>query len=125
MTASGVQEDFSAQAELWAATTAAPGPAQRPHHLGHRERLRSRAAAGGVEALPDYELLEIYLFRSIPRGDVKPRAKALRARVGSLAGVLGASAAELRTGKGGGEAVALDLKLLHHATLRVGRESVA
>ncbi|WP_375268862.1 DNA repair protein RadC [Phenylobacterium sp.] len=121
MSEPGLQEDLSAQAELWAAAT----PAPKPHHLGHRERLRSRAATGGIEALPDYELLELYLFRSIPRGDVKPLAKALLTRFGSLAAVLGASVAELRTVKGVGEAVALDLKLLHHATLRVGRESVA
>jgi DNA repair protein RadC len=54
--------------------TAASDP---PHHLGHRDRLRERA--GGLAALPDYELLELYLFRSIPRSDVKPLAKALLA----------------------------------------------
>jgi DNA repair protein RadC len=94
------------------------------HQLGHRERLRARAAKGGLEALPDYELLEVYLFRTFPRGDVKPLAKALLARFGSFSGVLAASAAELKTVPGIGEAAAIDLKLLHEATLRVGRESV-
>jgi DNA repair protein RadC len=100
--------------------TAAPAP----HFVGHRERLRDRAVAGGLGALPDYELLELFLYRSIPKRDIKPLAKALLARFGSLAGVLGASAAELKTVKGVGEAVALDLKLLQEATLRVGREAV-
>ena len=54
---------------------------EKPHYLGHRDRLRDRAAAGGFAALPDYELLELYLFRSLPRGDVKPLAKALRIAV--------------------------------------------
>jgi DNA repair protein RadC len=96
----------------------------RPHHGGHRERLRERARKGGLEALPDYELLELYLFRSIPLKDVKPLAKALLARFGGLGGVLGASIEELRTVSGVGESVALDLKLMHEAALRIGREPV-
>jgi DNA repair protein RadC len=93
----------------------------KPHHLGHRDRLRERAKAGGLAALPDYELLELYLFRSIPMKDTKPTAKALLARFGDLAAVLAASTADLRTVAGIGENVALDLKLLHEATLRIGR----
>jgi len=97
----------------------------RPHQHGHRDRLRARASQGGLAALPDYELLELYLFRAIPRGDVKPLAKTLLARFGSVGGVLGASVAELKTVAGVGDSVALDLKLMHEATLRVGREAVA
>jgi DNA repair protein RadC len=86
--------------------------------------LRDRARRGGLAALPDYELLELYLFRSIPMRDVKPLAKALLTRFGSLSGVLAASPADLRTVPGVGESVALDLTLMHEATLRVGREAV-
>ena len=114
-------EDVSAQPGLW---TAPPAPEPPPHYVGHRDRLRERAAAGGLAPLPDYEVLELFLFRSIPRGDVKPLAKQLLARFGSLGGVLGATPEELRTVKGVGEAVALDLKLLHEAALRMGREQV-
>jgi DNA repair protein RadC len=96
----------------------------KPHHLGHRERLRDRALAGGLHALPDYELLEVYLFRTFQRGDVKPLAKALIARFGSLSGVLSASIEELRTVSGVGEAAALDLKLVHELAQRIGREPV-
>lgn len=113
-------EDASPQAQLWR-----PAPAPKPHYAGHRERLRERAVAGGLAALPDYEVLELLLFRTIPRGDVKPLAKQLLARFGSLGGVLGATAEELRTVAGVGEAVALDLKLQHEISLRTAREQVA
>ena len=43
-----------------------------PHYYGHRERLRQRLIDAGAENLPDYELLEVMLFVSNPRGDVKP-----------------------------------------------------
>ena len=100
-------------------------PEARPHYLGHRDRLRDRAGSAGLAALPDYEFLELYIFRSIPRGDVKPLAKALLARFGSLAGVLGASMDELKTVSGVGEAVGRDLKLLQEAALRLGKAGVA
>src|SRR5262245_32466956 len=109
-----------AQADLWTRPPSDPAP----HHHGHRERLRARAAKGGPSALPDYELLELQLFRSIPRGDVKPLAKALIARFGSLGAVLGASIAALKTVPGVGDAVALDLKLAHETALRLAREQV-
>jgi DNA repair protein RadC len=116
-------EDAGAQPDLW--LTPKRASKDRPHYLGHRDRLRERAAAGGLAALPDYELLELYLFRAIPRGDVKPLAKQLLARFGSLGAVLGATRDELRTVKGVGEALALDLKLLHEAALRAAHEQVA
>jgi DNA repair protein RadC len=100
------------------------GKPAHTHHLGHRERLRQRAKVGGFIALPDYELLELYLFRTFPRGDVKPLAKALLARFGSLGAVLGATIEEIATVPGVGEAAAIDIKLLHEATLRAGRDKI-
>jgi DNA repair protein RadC len=110
----------------------AKGPAI-PLHAGHRERLRERARASGFTGLPDYELLELFLFRSIPQRDVKPLAKALLGRFGSLGAVLAASEEELRTvvatdSKGRslkvGPEVALDLTALHEIGLRIGQEAV-
>ena len=69
--------------------------------------------------------MELFLFRSIPRRDVKPLAKALLARFGDLGGVLGATVPELRNVSGIGDSVALDLKLLHEAAIRLGRAPVA
>ena len=51
-----------------------------PHYHGHRDRLRSRFRESGSDALADYELLELILFRALPRRDVKPLAKALMAK---------------------------------------------
>lgn len=92
---------------------------QKPHYHGHRERLRERFLASGHGALPDYELLELLLFRLIPRSDTKPVAKALLARFGSLAEVLGAPVNLLQEVKGVGPAVALDLKVIAAAAQRM------
>ena len=65
-----------------------------PH--GHRERLRDRFREGGASALPDYELLEMVLFRAIKRGDTKPIAKMLLARFSSFAEVIRAAPERLQ-----------------------------
>ena len=118
-------EDASPQPDLWAEARRAPQPAAKPHYVGHRDRLRERAGAGGLAALPDYEVLELLLFRSIPRGDVKPLAKQLVARFGSLGAVLGADIEALKSVRGVGEAVALDLRLVQEAALRAAREQAS
>ncbi|SJZ49606.1 RadC family protein [Consotaella salsifontis] len=82
------------------------------HYDGHRDRLRERFAEGGSEALADYELLELVLFRSIPRRDVKPIAKALLQRFKTLPEVLGAPVHLMTEVEGVGEATALDLKIV-------------
>ncbi len=99
-------------------------PVETPHYLGHRERLRTRFQEAGADTLPDYELLELLLFRSIPQRDVKPLAKELIARFGSFAEVLGAPAARLTEVKGIGEGVALDLKVVEAALQRMARGAV-
>ena len=102
-----------------------------PRHSGHRDRLRERAAKGGIDALPDYELLELLLFRSIPYRDTKPLAKDLLARFGSLEGIGAAShaaiedqvASTLNITRGkASRAAALDLMLIFDTARRVARE---
>ena len=93
-------------------------------YLGHRERLRDRFNEGGPSALPDYELLEMVLFRAIKRGDTKPIAKALIARFGTFAEVISAEPERLMEVKGVGPAVATELKLIQAAALRLTRGAV-
>jgi len=96
----------------------------KPHYHGHRDRLRARFAEKGAESLADYELLELYLFRSIPRRDVKPIAKDLIAKFGSFAEVIAAPVDRLTEVKGISEKIALDLKILRAAATKLGQESI-
>ena len=97
----------------------------RPHYHGHRERLRGRFREAGAGALSDYELLELLLFRSIPRADTKVPAKALLERFGSFAEVLGAPEHLLREVDGIGEATAFDIKAIAAAASRMARGAIA
>lgn len=85
---------------------------EKPHYHDHRARLRQRFAEAGPSALADYELLELFLFRTIPRQDTKPLAKALLAKFGTLDAVLAAPVQRLAEVKGAGPAVAQDLKIV-------------
>jgi len=103
---------------------AGDGGAAVPHYHGHRDRLRERFAEVGGDALPDYELLEIVLFRSIPRRDVKPIAKELIRRFGSFAETLAAPPARLLEVDGIGESVVQDLKVVEAAARRIAKGAV-
>ena len=92
-----------------------------PHYHGHRERLRDRFREAGADALSDYELLELLLFRALPRGDVKPLAKSLIGKFGSFAEVIAAPATRLAEVKGLGEASITELKVAHAAASRMTR----
>ena len=92
---------------------------EKPHYTGHRDRLRGRFTENGPKALADYELLELMLFRSIPRADTKPIAKALIARFGSFSEVMAADPQLLQEVKGVGQAVATDIALFGAASDRL------
>jgi DNA repair protein RadC len=96
----------------------AAGP---PHYLGHRERLRERFRKGGAGALADYELLELVLFRAIPRRDIKPLAKALLARFGSFAEAIAARPERLKEIEGLSEAAILELKIVAETAKRFAK----
>ncbi|MGD9768397.1 MAG: RadC family protein [Pseudolabrys sp.] len=95
-----------------------------PHYHGHRERLRGRFRDAGADAISDYELLELVLFRAIPQRDVKPLAKELIARFGSFAEVIAAPAQRLREMRGLGEAAITEFKIVQAAAGRIARGEV-
>jgi len=103
----------------------AAGLAEAPHYHGHRQRLRERFRAAGNEALADYELLELVLFRAIPQRDVKPLAKQLLAKFGSFGEVIAAPAPLLEQIKGLGDAAITEFKIVAAAAQRMAKGEVA
>ena len=95
------------------------GAAFEPSHTGHRDRLRQRFRKGGADALPDYELLELLLFRAIPRRDVKPLAKELIRHFGSFVEVISAPDERLAGVPGLGDAAITELRIVRAAALRL------
>lgn len=89
------------------------------HYQGHRTRLRQRFLKAGADSMPDYELLEMILFRAIPRRDTKPLAKELLAKFGDFAEVLNAPVSRLKEVSGVGDAVVTELKLIKATSLRL------
>jgi len=83
-----------------------------PHQLGHRDRLKARFERAGVDGLQDYEVLELLLFYALPRRDVKPLAKELLTRFGSLKGVLDADREALLATRGIGRHAASLLRIV-------------
>lgn len=97
---------------------------EKPHYHEHRARLRDRFETAGPSALSDYELLELFLFRTIPRQDTKPLAKTLLAKFGTLAAVLAAPVQRIEEVKGAGPAVAQDLKIVQALLERAGKSEL-
>ncbi|MFT5625851.1 MAG: DNA repair protein RadC, partial [Yoonia sp.] len=90
----------------------------------HRKRLRERFLTGGADAVPDYELLELILFRAIPRQDVKPLARALIDHFGDFNRVLSAPLTHLLKIKGVGDAAALEIKIIEASAHRLSRAKI-
>jgi DNA repair protein RadC len=100
------------------------GLAEAPHYYGHRERLRARFLEAGAGALSDYEMLELVLFRALPRRDVKPLAKKLIETFGSFNEVIAAPVPRLAEMKGLGEAAITELKVVQAAANRLAKGEV-
>ncbi len=96
----------------------------KPHYTGHRQRLRERFAKAGAQGIADYELLELVLFRAIPRRDVKPLAKNLIERFGSFGAVLAAAPARLLEIKGVSDAVVSEFKIVQAAALSLSQSQI-
>ena len=95
-----------------------------PHFHGHRDRLRARFRENGGAALADYELLELALFRALPRRDTKPLAKALLKQFGTLSEVLAAPSQRLKEVDGIGDTAVTELKLIKAFAERLAGEAV-
>src|SRR5438132_2169561 len=96
---------------------------ETPHYHGHRERLRQRLIMAGADNLPDYELVEVILFASNPRADVKPLAKELLDQFGGLGELLSADP-EALAAAGLGLAGVAALKAAREAALRLMRSEL-
>ena len=96
----------------------------QPHYHGHRDRLRERFVKGGAGALQDYELLELLLFRLLPRRDTKPIAKAMLERFGSFSEAIGAPPHLLEEIDGLGPTAITDLKVILAAAQRIGKDAI-
>lgn len=87
----------------------------QPDYVGHRQRLRERFIKNGLEGFAEYEVVELLLTLAIPRGDVKPIAKSLIARFGSLRGIMDAPLEQLREVKGIGQVTPVALRIIREA----------
>ncbi len=96
----------------------------KKHYHGHRERLRQRFAQNGSSSLQDYELLELILFRLLPRRDTKPIAKAMIERFGNFPEAISAPSHLLEEIDGLGKTAIIDLKVILAATQRFSKESI-
>lgn len=90
----------------------------------HRRRLRNRFLNGGPAAVADYELLELVLFRAIPRQDVKPLARRLLDDFDDFCGILSAPRERLLQVDGVGNAVVAELKIVEAAAHLLARARV-
>ena len=83
---------------------------------GHRLRLKKRFLQSGYTSMCEHEILELLLCYAIPRKDVKPLAKQLLWRFGSLQAVLNATENQLMQSSGLGENSVALLKLVKNIT---------
>lgn len=91
---------------------------------GHRERLRKRYIKSGLEGFNDYEVLELLLTYSIARKDVKPIAKKLIEKFGTIDEIAKSDVKSLLEVDGIGEGSAVFLKLIGDIALILYREKI-
>ncbi len=97
---------------------------EKPHHIGHRKRLKERFSQNEPQSFSDYELLELALFQSIPRRDVKPLAKDLITKFENFNQLINADRDKILSVKGATEPVYLQLRIMKEMLNRVFVERV-
>lgn len=98
--------------------------AKEAEQHGHRQRVRQRFLMAGGDATPESELLELVLFRAIPRREVRSLARRLMATFGDFNGVISASANRLAGVQGVGTSVIQELKIVEAAAQTMARTRV-
>jgi DNA repair protein RadC len=100
-------------------------PSKPPSYLrNHKQNLIDRFNDGGPQAMPDYELLELILYRALPREDVKSIASALLETFGDYNRVLSAPLRRLTEVKGVSNGAAQDIKIIEASAHRLARAKV-
>ena len=85
----------------------------------HRQRVRDSYLKNSFDSMPDSNVLEMLLFYSIPRKDVKEISYALLNRFHTLEGVFEADIKELQKVEGVGENTAILINLFHNIQTRI------
>ncbi len=91
---------------------------------GHRARLRQRLLDGNHDALSDQDVIEYLLITAIPQKDVKPLARLLLQRFGSLAAVFNAEPYALMQISGIKETAAAALRIAGVAARRLTQSAI-
>ena len=110
-------------------------PGLQPHQMsipraleaeqhGHRQRARDRFLRAGADATPESELLELVLFRAIPRREVRSLARRLLATFGDFNRVVAAPSNRLAAVQGVGTSVIQELKIVEAAAQTMSRAKV-
>ncbi|MEQ9115875.1 MAG: DNA repair protein RadC [Rickettsiales bacterium] len=93
-------------------------------NAGRRSRVRERLLNAKLGSLYDYEILEMFLYLSIPRRDVKPLAKKLLHDFKTLACIVNTTPGELAKITGIGSNTVANLKLLREIIHRINKEEI-
>ena len=97
---------------------------QKPHYIGHRQRVREKLLELGSDKLPDYEIVELMLFLIFKRKDVKPLAKELLLQFQTIDKILNATKTELLRIEGIGEKTADAIKIINAIVLSAVKSRV-
>ena len=97
---------------------------EKPHYIGHRQRLKEKLLLHGANSLADYELLELVLSIAIPRRDVKPLAKELINKFKTFGGVITAPTDSLQEIKGIGNTVIATLKIIEASQIKTLKDKI-
>lgn len=123
--AAEIRPDASEAPRATAPAERVPMGVGEPHHVGHRSRLREKFRRSGLDAMLEYEVVELLLTLAIPRSDVKQPAKELVRRFGNLRGILDAQPDDLQSVAGIGSVAPVALQIVRAAAVRYLEQAAA